>query len=71
MAKVYRAHDQSLDRTVAMKALAPNAPDLVRDYLENRIVNVLGAEDYRGLDLFLAYAREINAEETVRSEESV
>ena len=32
-------------------------PDLVRAYLSHHIVHELGARDYRGMDLFLAYAR--------------
>ena len=32
-------------------------PDLVRAYLTHHIVHELGARDYQGMDLFLAYAR--------------
>jgi chorismate dehydratase len=47
------------------------APELVRDYLESRIVNELGPEDHKGLDLFLACAREINAEAAARGQKAV
>ena len=34
------------------------APDLVREYLTRHIVHELGPEEYRGMELFLRYARE-------------
>jgi serine/threonine protein kinase len=48
MAKVYRAHDHGLDRTVAMKALAPNAPDLVRENFE-REAKLMARLDHPGI----------------------
>jgi len=33
------------------------APELVRDYLTHHIVHELGPREYRGMDLFLQYAR--------------
>ena len=36
-------------------------PDLVREYLTRRIVHELGPDEYRGMDLFLSYARSAGA----------
>jgi serine/threonine protein kinase len=48
MAKVFRAHDHGLDRTVAMKALSPNAPALVRDSFE-REAKLMARLDHPGI----------------------
>jgi len=37
------------------------APELVRQYLTDRIVHELGDRDYEGMDRFLSYARELAA----------
>jgi predicted solute-binding protein len=34
-------------------------PDFVEEYLTRRIVNELGPREYRGMDLFLSYARQL------------
>ena len=34
-------------------------PELVRHYLTRNLVCELGAEEYRGMELFLRYAREL------------
>jgi CRP-like cAMP-binding protein/tRNA A-37 threonylcarbamoyl transferase component Bud32 len=48
MAKVYRAHDHGLDRTVAMKALAPNAPEAIRASFE-REAKLMARLDHPGI----------------------
>jgi predicted solute-binding protein len=35
------------------------APEFVREYLTQRIVNELGSREYQGMDLFLNYARQL------------
>jgi predicted solute-binding protein len=46
---------------IALAEAAPRGftPELVRRYLTRNLVCRLGAEEYRGMDLFLRYAREL------------
>ncbi len=54
----------NLEQIVAAEAPARGfAPDLVRRYLSSHIVFELGAEENRGMDLFLRYALELPAVE--------
>jgi chorismate dehydratase len=54
---------RSLDRIVQEEAAARAfAPELVRRYLDSHIVFELGAEERRGMDLFLEYAREMDGQ---------
>ncbi|MGD0359563.1 MAG: menaquinone biosynthesis protein [Bryobacteraceae bacterium] len=54
---------RNLDRIVQEEAAARAfAPELVRRYLDSHIVFELGAEERRGMDLFLEYARELDGQ---------
>ena len=49
---------EHLEKIVATEAARRRfAPELVRDYLGNRIVNELGPREYQGMELFLERAR--------------
>jgi predicted solute-binding protein len=53
---------ERMDEIVATESARREfAPDLVREYLTRHIVHELGAREYEGMDLFLQYARQLNA----------
>jgi chorismate dehydratase len=59
---------ERIDEIVASEAARREFPaELVREYLTQRIVHELGERDYRGMDLFLQYARRPGAAAERRS----
>jgi predicted solute-binding protein len=58
----YRFGRANMDEIVAAEAARREFPPaLVREYLTRNIVHELEARDYRGMELFLQYARELTA----------
>lgn len=52
---------ERIDEIVALESVSRGfEPELVRQYLTDRIVHELGDRDYEGMQRFLAYARELS-----------
>ena len=58
----WRYGRERMDEIVALEAPRRGFPAaLVEEYLTRRIVNELGPREYQGMDLFLSYARQLQA----------